>query len=101
MTLTGKRSVREGMAVNTVMQSKTELDAFTVFSGARAEHRDGRDQAKNRIEAFLKCVNSETFKKWHKAEIARRLGQTIVEKENIKKKVDSMMTPENLKIEYF
>src|SRR5208282_883159 len=43
-------------------------------SGARAEHRDGRDQGKNRAAAFEKLVASETFKAWHRTEVARRLG---------------------------
>lgn len=42
-------------------------------SGARAEHRDGRDQYLNKREAFLKCVASKDFQAWHKAEVNRRL----------------------------
>ena len=36
-------------------------------SGAVAEHRDGRDQRKNKEQAFVKCVTSDKFKKWHKS----------------------------------
>lgn len=64
-------------------------------SGARAEHRDGRDQFRNKQEAFLKCVSSKQFKAWHKLETLKRLGQL----KEIDKAVDVMMQPENLKIE--
>jgi protein subunit release factor A len=43
-------------------------------SGARGEHRDGRDQGKNREQAFSKLVASEKFKRWHKAEAMRLMG---------------------------
>jgi protein subunit release factor B len=43
-------------------------------SGARAEHRDGRDQRKNKEAAFKKCAETKEFIAWHKAEVARRLG---------------------------
>jgi peptide chain release factor 2 len=66
-------------------------------SGARAEHRDGRDQAKNKEEAFKKLVNSVKFKTWHKTETMRRLGEL----QEIEKRVDNMMQPENLKIEEY
>lgn len=64
-------------------------------SGARAEHRDGRDQRKNKEAAFRKCVETEVFKKWHKAEVARRLSNH----KEIERKVDEMMTEKNLKVE--
>lgn len=66
-------------------------------SGARAEHRDGRDQSKNKEEAFKKLVNSVKFKVWHKMETMRRLGQL----EEVEQRVDEMMKPENLKIEEY
>lgn len=46
-------------------------------SGARAEHRDGRDQYRNKQEAFRKCAESPVFQAWHRLETARRLGQPI------------------------
>jgi protein subunit release factor A len=64
-------------------------------SGARAEHRDGRDQAKNKAMAFEKLANSNEFKAWHKLEVARRLGQL----DDIDQRVNIQMSPENLKIE--
>lgn len=66
-------------------------------SGARAEHRDGRDQNKNKEEAFKKLANTKEFKAWHQVETMKRLG-LIREIEN---KVDQMMSEKNLKIEYF
>lgn len=64
-------------------------------SGARAEHRDGRDQAKNKEAAFHKLAESTTFKAWHRAEVARRLGQ----EESIEDAVTRAMHPSNLLVE--
>lgn len=66
-------------------------------SGAVAEHRDGREQYRNKEAAFLKLVNSPKFKIWHKLEVARRLHQT----KTIDEVVDAQMAPENLRIEAF
>jgi len=65
-------------------------------SGAVAEHRDGRDQRKNKEMAFKKCCESAVFKAWHEMEVARRLGHL----KNIDETVDAMMDEKNLKIEY-
>ena len=64
-------------------------------SGARGEHRDGRDQFRNRREAFRKCCESKEFKAWHKIEVLRRLGTL----RDVEKRVEEQMRPENLKIE--
>ena len=66
-------------------------------SGAVAEHRDGRDQYKNKQEAFRKCCESVKFKNWHKLETLRRLGVL----RNVEEEVDKQMVPENLKVEYY
>jgi len=66
------------------------------LSGAVAEHRDGRDQFRNRQEAFRKCCESPKFKAWHKVEVLRRSGEL----RDIEARVDQMMSPENIKIEY-
>ena len=66
-------------------------------SGARAEHRDGRDQYRNKEAAFKKLVETPVFKAWHRAEVARLLGQV----QDIEAAVDKAMRPENLKIETF
>jgi protein subunit release factor A len=64
-------------------------------SGARAEHRDGRDQFRNRQEAFRKCAETPEFKAWHRVETMRRLGTL----KDIDRAVDAAMSPSNLKIE--
>lgn len=64
-------------------------------SGARAEHRDGRDQDKNKQEAFYKLTQTDKFKKWHKAETARRLGQDKL----LEEKLDVWLRKENFKTE--
>jgi hypothetical protein len=66
-------------------------------SGARAEHRDGRDQRKNKEEAFRKCCESPQFTAWHRIEVMRRLG-TLREVDDA---VDAALNPANLQIEYF
>ena len=66
-------------------------------SGAVAEHRDGRDQFRNKQEAFRKCCESPKFKTWHHVEVMRRTGEL----REIEERVDRMMQPENIKIEYF
>ena len=65
-------------------------------SGARGEHRDGREQFLNKREAFKKCVESKEFKAWHKVETMKRLGQL----KDIENKVDKMIDEKNLKVEY-
>jgi peptide chain release factor 2 len=71
-------------------------------SGARAEHRDGRDQVRNKEAAFVKLTKDSLFLAWHSAEVAKRLGQ-LSEEEKIQREVnrivDEMMRLENLKIE--
>ena len=70
-------------------------------SGARAEHRDGRDQAQNKKRAFEKLMETPTFKKWHKLEVARRLGHLRVLEQEVEAKVDEMMKDDNLRVETF
>ena len=64
-------------------------------SGAVAEHRDGRDQGKNKAEAFRKLVETSKFKSWHRAEVARRLG-LVAEAERA---TEEAMSSRNLRIE--
>jgi peptide chain release factor 2 len=68
-----------------------------VASGARAEHRDGRDQAQNKKKAFEKLAKNDVFLKWHRAEVARRLGQLA----DINHRVDEQMKPHNLRVEEY
>lgn len=66
-------------------------------SGARSESCEQRHQHQNKMVAFRKLVETPTFKAWHKAECARRLGKT----KDIEKAVEEAMRPENLRIETF
>lgn len=66
-------------------------------SGATAEHRDGRDQFRNKQEAFRKCADTPAFKAWHRLEVLRRLGKA----KDIDQAVNEAMQPQNLKIETF
>lgn len=64
-------------------------------SGATGEGRDSRHQAVNKQRAFLRCVSSATFKKWHKVEVCRRLGFEA----EAEKAVEEAMASRNLKVE--
>ncbi len=69
-------------------------------SGARAEHRDGRDQVSNKKRAFEKMAETPQFRTWHAAEVARRLIDYNYEDE-VNRRVDEMMQPSNLRIEEY
>lgn len=64
-------------------------------SGARAEHRDGRDQGKNRKAAFEKLIETPQWKAWHKLEVARRVGIL----DEVEREVETAMDAKNLKVE--
>lgn len=64
--------------------------------GNGGQHRDGRDQRKNKEEAFRKCAETPQFKAWHRVETLKRKGLL----KNIESALDEAMRPENLKIEY-
>jgi hypothetical protein len=66
-------------------------------SGAVAEHRDGRDQYRNKQEAFKKCVGTPEFTAWHRVETLRRMGKL----KQVEEAVDKAMSPENIKVEYY
>lgn len=69
-------------------------------SGSVAEHRDGRDQFKNKMEAFRKCCETPVFKAWHRVETLRRLGLLRdTAPQDIEKVVDEQM--KDVKVEYF
>lgn len=72
-----------------------------IASGAVAEHRDGRDQRKNKEASFEKMAGTKIFKQWHKAEVARRLGQKPeIDREEIMAIVDRQLEKANIKIDY-
>ena len=66
-------------------------------SGAVGEARDSRYQLQNKKAAFERLTSSSKFKAWLKIEIARKLGVL----QDVEKRVDEMMRPENIKIEFF
>lgn len=65
-------------------------------SGAVGEARDRRDQLQNKKAAFERMFASKKFQAWMKVEVARKLGAY----DDIEKKVEEQMKPENLKVEY-
>lgn len=64
-------------------------------SGARAEHRDGRDQGRNKIEAFKKLVETPEFRGWHRLETLKRMGLWA----EIERQVEAEMAERNLRVE--
>jgi len=65
-------------------------------SGAVGTATDSKSQKTNRRNAFHRLVESDRFKAWHRVECARRM----LDEREISKKVDRMMAPENLLVEY-
>jgi protein subunit release factor A len=73
-------------------------------SGARAEHRDGRDQHKNEIEAFRKLSEDPKLRTWIRTEAARRRGDLVPETEDqirgrVNRMVDEDFKNGNIKVE--
>lgn len=64
-------------------------------SGAVAEAKEERSFFQNRANAFKRLVEKPEFKKWHKIQCAKALGQYI----DIEKWVEEQMDLKNLKIE--
>jgi protein subunit release factor B len=65
-------------------------------SGAVGYSETERSQLQNKKLAFERLVNSDKFRQWHKIETAKHLGLTT----DIEQKVNDMMNPTNLKVEY-
>lgn len=71
-------------------------------SGAVAEHRDGRDQYKNKELAFEKLAETKKFKAWHKTEVSKLLGKKPdIDLDKINRIVDKQMAAINLKVEVY
>lgn len=66
-------------------------------SGARAEHRDGRDQNRNRTAAFEKLCQTPAFRAWHAIRCSELSGAT----ERAASIVEASMRPEHIRVETF
>jgi hypothetical protein len=64
-------------------------------SGAVSACRDERSQLQNKKKAFNRLVQTSEFKKWHRIQTAKALGNYI----DIEKYVDDAMQDKNLKFE--
>lgn len=69
-------------------------------SMAIGEGKEEKSRSRNIKNAFNRCVNSNKFKAWMKLEIARKTGELSKTEKQIEKRVEEMLKPENLKIEY-
>lgn len=80
-------------------QNKTSSGCRCIHkqSGSVGEGRDERYQPVNKQNAFTRCVNNPKFKTWLKLEISKRQG----DEDLVRRKVEDMMKPENIKIEYY
>lgn len=74
--------------------SNTGVRFVHLASGAVGEARDERSREANRRRAWQRMASSDTFKKWHRLETARRLGQPSIDDV-----VEKEMDPANLRIE--
>lgn len=77
-------------------QNKTESGVRIIHhpSGARGESREERSQLQNKRNAFRRMGQSDVFKRWAKAQVARLRGD-----EPIEDKVERMMREEHLLVE--
>lgn len=64
-------------------------------SGAVGVDDSTRSQPQNQKRAFLKMIETKEFKAWHRAECARRMGETAL----IEERVEEAMRPHNIKTE--
>jgi protein subunit release factor B len=65
-------------------------------SSASATCQEHREQSKNKQVAFRKVAESKEFQAWARIEAQKKMGIQA----EIEKRVDEMMKPENIKIEY-
>ena len=79
-------------------QNKTDSGVRIIHkeSGATAESRSERSQHQNKKIAFEKLAETYKFKIW----LNRKVNE-ILTGISIEEKVDKMLDPDNLKIEYF
>ena len=65
-------------------------------SGASATCQEYREQHRNKQIAFRKVAESKEFQAWARIEAQKKMGIQA----EIERKVDEMMRPENIKVEY-
>jgi protein subunit release factor B len=65
-------------------------------SGAVGESREERSQLQNKKRAFIRMAQSAKFQTWCKIQA----NSYIYSETEISKRVEDMMRPENLKVEY-
>lgn len=71
-------------------------------SGAEGISRDHREQHRNKVAAFKRMANSQTFQTWLKLEASRRMVSNEERRQQqlqMEIELDKMMEPSNLKIE--
>jgi protein subunit release factor B len=83
-------SGKGGQAVN---KTNNAVRCIHKASGAQGYSHDTRSQRDNRSIAFKRMAETKEFKKWHKLEVARRMGIEV----QINEEVDRQMR--NIKIE--
>lgn len=76
-------------------KTESKVRCTHVASGAVGESDETRDQNKNKRLAFLKMSNTDSFKNWHRIEIAKRMGLL----QGIEQFVDDAMQERNLRVE--
>ena len=68
-------------------------------SGAIGISSEEREQRKNRKTAFLRCIESDKFKAWHKLECAKIMASKELKKQ-VQKEVDAELNKsENILVE--
>jgi protein subunit release factor B len=78
-------------------QNKTEsgVRITHLASGAVGESREERSQHQNKAIAFRRMAESDKFRKWHRLEVARRMGR----QQEAEREVERAMHPNNIKVE--
>lgn len=64
-------------------------------SGAKGYSEASRSQLDNKRDAFVKMVETDVFKSWHRMEVARKMGVLDL----VERAVEQGMQPRHLKLE--
>ncbi len=68
-------------------------------SGAVGYAEDDRQQGRNRVLAFNRCIATPKFKTWLDLETARRSGAAAAAEADVQRRVDEQMRPAHLLVE--